>query len=137
MPPTVPIAIEVATDFVDFRFAEPVSLFMLAVSRDAEVVWELVANEGNVVEGGEVTITPVEQATPQMLENVQQAEVLFLARVRESPPLTTPVLVVRYGVLPNGYRESAAARALTPGRYELIGMCAQGHISGEFDVPVA
>jgi hypothetical protein len=136
MLPTVPTTIEVTSDSVEFRFAEAVSLFLLVVSRDAEVVWELVAGEGNSVEA-EVTITPVEQATPEMLEMVHQAEMLFLARVQDDHPPTTPVSAVRYGVLPRGYREAAPARPLVSGRYELTGMSAQGQISGGFDVPAA
>jgi hypothetical protein len=137
MLPSVPVAIDVTSDAVEFRFGEAVSIFMLVVSRDSEVVWEVVASEGNMVEAAEVTITPLEQATPEMLEMARQAEVLFLARVQEGPPPTTPVSAVRYGVLPRGYRETAPARALMPGRYDLMGMCARGQISGHFDVPAA
>jgi hypothetical protein len=135
--PKVAVAITVTSEYVDFGFAEPVSIFLLVVSRGAEVVWEVVANEGNTVEGGEVSVTPLDQATPEMLNMVQQAEVLFLARVSAGPPLTRPVSTVRYGVIPPGYRENAPARQLAPGKYELTGMCAQGHVQGELDVPAA
>jgi len=133
------VAIAVSSDDVEFRFAEAVSLFMLIVSRGDEIVWELVANEGNMVEAGEgsFSITPIDQGAPEMLEMANQAEVMFLARVREGPPLTTPISLVRYGVIPRGYREASPAQQLAPGRYGFIAMSAQGQAAGEFDVPAA
>ncbi len=135
--PEVPVAIDATGGHVEFRFEGPVSIFMLVVSRDDEVVWELLAEEGKTVEGGLMSITPLEQAAPEMLEMVSRAEESFFARMREGPPPTTPVSRVRYGEAPQGYRERSPARELAPGRYDFTAMCAQGQASGEFDVPAA
>ena len=139
MLPELPVAIDVTGENVEFRFAGMVSIFMLVVSRNDEVVWELVANEGQRAEAveGSVSITPLEQATPEMLEMVHRAEENFLTRMREGPPPTTPLSHVQYGHVPPGYREGVPARTLVPGRYDFTAMCAQGHASGEFDVPAA
>ena len=135
--PEVPVAIDTTGGHVEFRLDGLVSIFMLVVSRDDEVVWELLAEEGETVEGGVVSVTPLEQATPEMLEMVHMAEASFLTRMREGPPPTTPVSRVRYGVAPQGYRERSPARELAPGRYDVTAMCAQGQATGEFDVPAA
>src|SRR5215813_3985632 len=133
--PEVPVAIDPAGGHVEFRFEGPVSIFMLVVSRDDEVVWELLAQEGETMEGGVVSVTPLEQATPEMVEMARRVEENFFARMREGPPPTTPVSRIRYGVAPQGYRERSPARELSPGRYDFTAMCAQGQASGEFDVP--
>ncbi len=139
MLPEVPVEIAVMGESVEFRFPEAVSMFMLVVSRDDEVLWEVVANEGQretAVEGS-VSITPLAEATPEMLEMLRRAEENFLALVRESPPLTTPISSVQYGKVPEGYREEAPARKLRAGHHDFTAMFAQGRASGEFDVPAA
>jgi hypothetical protein len=133
----VPVTAAVTGTTVEFRFAGPVSIFMLVVSRGDEVAWELLANEGQTVEGAVVSVTPLDQATPEMLEGAHRAEENFLMRVREGPPPTTPVSHVRYGEAPQGYSERFPAEKLVPGRYDFTAMCAQGHASGQFDVPAA
>ena len=137
MLPEVPVAVDATGGHVEFRFEGPVSIFMLVVSRDDEVVWELLAEKGETVEGGVVSITPIEQAPPEMLEMAQRAEANFLRQMREGPPPTRPVSIVRYGIAPQGYRERFPARELAPGRYDVGGMSAQGQLTGEFDVPAA
>ncbi len=139
MLPEVSVAIVVSRENVEFRFAAPISIFILVVSRDHEVVWELKAASGQQEERtqGVGFVVPLELATPQMLTMVGQAEQAFMARVHDGPPLTTPVSLVRYGQVPVGYREEASAQKLAPGRYDLMAVCAQGHVSSEFDVPAA
>ena len=135
----VSVEVRATGNGVEFRFPGEVSMFMLVVSGNDAVVWELVANEGHEEEmvEGSVSITPLEKATPEMLEMLRRAAENFTALVREGPPLTTPISRVRYGVVPLGYREKAPAKGLIPGRYDLTAMFVQGHASGEFDVPAA
>jgi hypothetical protein len=140
MLPEVPVAVDTTGGNVEFRFEAPLSIFMLIVSHNDEVVWELLAEQAQeryTPEFEMVSITPVEQAPPEMLEMVRQAEQNFLSRMREGPPATALVSRVRYGTVPRGYRERSPAVALTPGRYDFTFMCAQGQASGEFDVPTA
>ena len=132
----VPIVIAVTREGVEFDFAEPVSMFMLVVSRDSNVVWELVADEGNMVGDEAVSVAPI-QADPELPEVVRYGEVQFLSRALDGLPLTTPISLVRYGVIPRGYRESLPAEQLIPGRYSIMAVSAQGRASGEFDVLTA
>lgn len=138
----LPMSVEIGADVI-FRFSAPISIISLCVvNEQEEELWDLIADvykpalasEGGPIEEVSAQIWPIAEAPPVLLDMLAQIEEREDRRLREEGPRTAPIGEVVYGQLPAGYRETRAARPLTPGEYAVLVFGEQGQAHARFTI---
>jgi hypothetical protein len=106
---------------------------------NAETVWEVSAVELQRVpaDEGVFAAIPLAEAPPELLELFKKAKSAFDRQLAERGPRKALIEAVRYGVVPEGYKEHAPASRLVPGDYEISVFAEQGQGAARFHVPAA
>lgn len=132
---TVTIWIERDAERYVIRFSRPVSLYVLAVATvEGEIVWKISPSGMMGNETIKAAVLSVEPAlTPDALQR-------YVEEVRDgnSVSVAPAVEAVSYGVVPDGYKERAAARPLMPAtRYHVVAMASGTDATAAFTTEAA
>lgn len=125
---TMTILVERDAERYVIRFSRPVSLYVLAVATaEGEIVWKISPSGMIGNETIKAAVLSVEPAlTPDALQRYVDVSV------------APAVEAVSYGVVPDGYKERAAARPLTPAtRYHVVAMASGADATAAFTTEAA
>ena len=126
---------------VTFRFAEPLSIEVFYVARidDEVVLWDFLASEFQPASPettvGSFQTWPIDEAPAELLAMLAQVQEQHERELAEHGPNKPPLPEVRYGELPDGYREKVSAGTLTPGQYSVSLFSEQGRAAAHFTIP--
>ena len=126
-------------DTIVFRFTPPLSIITLFVGdATGETLWQFIADEFESVETSSVGTFrswPIDEAPPEMLAILNGMQARADRELAERGPRKPPLSAVRYGVLPEGYRDQCVAAPLSAGGYNALVMGEQGQGSATFTIP--
>ena len=135
------IAVDViVADGITFRFAEPLSITSVTVScpQTEEIEWELIHDAfkaaGNDIIESSFQVWQVEQAPAWALKAIEEISEREAKRIETEGPYFPTREELKYGDVPEGYREDLPAKKLVPGKYTLIIFAEQGTAAASFEV---
>src|SRR5215470_20009547 len=118
-----------------FRFSPPLVVMLVYVYDDrGELTWRMMASDVSSSQGTFAAV-PITEAPPELpiLPSSDRAIAASLEPAPERPPLAS----VRYGVVPEGYRQERSASPLSPGGYDVFVIAKSARAEAHFDVPNA
>ena len=118
-----------------FRFSPPLCVMLLYVyDEGGALVWRLMADEVTTVPAGKglFIAVPLAEAPPELI-----AQIPLARAVADEAPATPLLSSIRYGVVPEGYRQEAPASPLSTGGYDVFVSAKWAKAASHFHVPGA
>ena len=118
-----------------FSFAPSLAVMLVYVyDEHGALMWRMMANEVSSSKGAFAAV-PITEAPPELAARVSSSRTS--AVLQEDASARPSLDSVRYGMVPDGYREEKPAAPLLPGGYDVFVIGKWARAEAHFDVPNA